>query len=59
MDNELTVVILIGKLYGNPEFVEERHRHRYEVNDCTSSCTCTRHVLYTCCLDKSSINIKF
>ena len=21
-----------GKLYGNPEYVEERHRHRYEVN---------------------------
>ena len=21
-----------GKLYGNKEFVEERHRHRYEVN---------------------------
>ena len=59
MDNELTVVILIGKLYGNPEFVEERHRHRYEVNDCTCSCTCTWHVLYMCCLDKSSINIKF
>ncbi|XP_074640520.1 CTP synthase 1-like [Tubulanus polymorphus] len=23
---------VIRKLYGNPEFVEERHRHRYEVN---------------------------
>ena len=21
-----------GKLYGNVDFVEERHRHRYEVN---------------------------
>ena len=22
----------LGKLYGSKEFVEERHRHRYEVN---------------------------
>lgn len=21
-----------GKLYGNPETIDERHRHRYEVN---------------------------
>lgn len=24
--------MLPGKLYGSPDFVEERHRHRYEVN---------------------------
>ena len=39
MSNEVMVVILIGKLYGNPEFVEERHRHRYEVNYYSSTCT--------------------
>ncbi len=24
--------VFVGKLYGNVEYVEERHRHRYEVN---------------------------
>jgi len=25
------VLIVLGKLYGNVDFIEERHRHRYEV----------------------------
>ena len=25
-------MLFAGKLYSNPEYVEERHRHRYEVN---------------------------
>jgi len=24
--------VIVGKLYGNMDGVEERHRHRYEVN---------------------------
>lgn len=28
----MCLIVYIGKLYGDASFVEERHRHRYEVN---------------------------
>lgn len=30
--------LLPGKLYGDPDYLEERHRHRFEVNPVLKKC---------------------
>ena len=37
---------LAEKLYGNAEFVEERHRHRYEVNDYVSHVIVSDNIVF-------------
>lgn len=32
MFNDCFVINTLGQLYGNKDKIEERHRHRYEVN---------------------------
>lgn len=34
----LVFFLLPGKLYGDPDYLEERHRHRFEVNPVLKKC---------------------